>query len=1128
MNSNKILFHFLIFLLIISMGVVFSQQPLPTPDKSDPPEVWQQWRAKKHQLRKQLIGDHDWRKEGIHNGNQVSTVFYNYGTIGQPSNTASLVWPKGSGYDYGYEFGVLLASEVVDTNGVIRKIISEGLDYGGDTSPSGLPWGFEPLDGYARYEQPYIAMNDDKSTWPASWPNRPENWAGYWIAEYGLGVETADQESYFVMDDAANAEFSFWPDPINEPDRRGLGFEVEARGYQWHQTLAQDCIFFIYNIKNVGADTLDKVYLGMYGDPHIGGASDYGDDDGAWDTYYDMVFSWDHDFRGTPNAWLPGYLGYKFLESPGEPYDGIDNDDDGLVDESMQDDIDNDGDWNELTDDVGADGIDADKNRNRLQDGAEEWDRGEGDGVPTHGEPNFDETDLDEADQIGLTSFAVYEYATLVPSNDAATWNKMVSGVFDTTFAQNMDNVFQYASGPILMAPGDKRRFSITLFFGYDRADLFRSAETIQRIYNKGYRFTKAPEKSTVSAVAGDGRVTLYWDDFSEQSRDPIHGFDFAGYNIYRGTDEGLSDAFTITDAQGNPTLYKPIAQFNKAGDGWYGIHPVETENGIHFYMGENDDFGLRHSWVDSTVTNGQTYFYAVVAFDHGDSTNVAPTECAWEFEEYPAFSGIFYPTVNTAIVTPQAAAAGYVPPSIENNAVDHVGPGTGKVSVAFLDPDIVKEDHTYNITFDDSTANDTTFSLWDTDNLVTELLPVSIRFQYTAWDTLAANPTPTDSVRITTINLSNTNIIDNEFFQLLNADSSVEFPRDTTIYVLDLEKGWVVIKDTLELSVIERYYVKYQYYLISDSPYLQGEDENPYIDGFKIMIENDKLQVNKEESRFIEGDCNYNVDVKEYTNQGIPIPNDFLIVLTDTVASYSKNGNKPSKFLLLNSTDSTESDFVFQDADKDSAITDGDVLIPIIYVKGKMRGTWQARFWAPRDSIVLRDSVTAEGYPVYDKEGELRRIPVDTVFAQQLPPEPGDIFLMSIRKPFTHKDTYSFTTKRSYVVPERAKSELERIAVVPNPYVAASEYEIKPNLQSGRGDRLIYFIHLPAVCTIRIYTLAGELVQTLEHNSAFEDGSEAWNLLSKNQMDVAYGIYIYHVDAPGVGEHIDKFAVIK
>jgi len=1127
MNFRKILFHFFIFFLLAIMNVGIAQQKLQTPEKSDPPEVWQQWRSNKLMLRKQLIGDHDWRKEGIHNGNQVSTVFYNYGTIGQPSNTASLVWPKGSGYDYGYEFGVLLASEVVDTNGVIRKIISEGLDYGGDTSPSGLPWGFEPIEGYARYDQPFIAMNDDKSTWPKSWPNRPDNWDGHWIAEYGLDEETADQESYYVMDDAANAEYSYWPDPINDPDRRGLGFEVEARGYQWHQTLAQDCIFFIYNIKNVGADTLHKAYLGMYGDPHIGGANDYADDDAAWDTFYDMVYAWDHDFRGMPNAWLPGYLGYKFLESPGDPYDGIDNDSDGMLDESMQDNIDNDGDWDLLMDDVGADGINGDKNRNRIQDGAEEWDSGEGDGVPTHGEPNFDETDLDEADQIGLTSFAVYEYGSMVPSQDAATWNKMVSSVFDTTFAQTTDNVFQYASGPIVMAPGDKRRFSITLFFGYDKADLFRSAKTIQRIYNEGYRFTKAPEKPKVTAVAGDGRVTLYWDDFAELSRDPIHGYDFAGYNIYRGTDEGLSDAFTITDAQGNPTLYKPIAQSNVAGDGWYGVHPVETENGIHFYMGDDDETGLKHSWIDSSVTNGQTYYYAVVSFDHGDSNDVAPTECPWEFDEYPAFSGNFLPTVNTAIVTPQAAAAGYEPPSIENNNVDHIGPATGTVSVSFLDPNVVKENHVYKISFDDSTEVDTTFNLWDTNVLIAELLPVKIRYQYTAWDTLVVPPVPTDSVRKTTIKLSKSNIIDNELFQLFNADSSKEFPRDTTLYELDAQWGWIEIKDTLELPVDQQYYIKYQHYLIANSPYLDGSDNNPYIDGVKIRVKNDPLNINQQSCRFIQGNCNYNVKVQRYPNQGIGVPYDYAIVLTDTVATISKN-NKPSKFYVLNVTDSTEADFVFQDADKDSAISDGDIVIPLTYVDNRMRGTWQARFWAPKDSIVLKDSLNEEGYPVYDKEGELRRVPVDTVFAMQVPPEPGDIFLISINKPFSSRDVYSFTTKRSYVVPERAKSEMERIAVVPNPYVAASEFEIKPNLQSGRGDRLIYFIHLPAVCTIRIYTLAGELVQTLEHNSAFEDGSEAWNLLSKDQMDIAYGVYIYHVDAPDVGEHIGKFAVIK
>lgn len=1120
--------HFIISILFIQLSYATAQQLSPPPGKSGTPEQWEEWREQRKSLRKRLLGNHDWRKEGFHRGNQVSTVFYNYGTIGQPGNAASLVWPRGSGYDYGYEFGVLIAAEVTDTIGIRRHIISEGLDQGGDVSPSGLPWGFEPLEGYARYEQPFIAMSDAKDTWPQSWPNRPAEWDGAWIAEYGLDSETADQESYYVMDDAANAEFAFFPDPIGDPERRGLGVEVESRGYQWHQTLAQDCIFFIYNVKNVGADTLNKVYLGMYGDPHIGGANDYDDDDGAWDTFYDMVYAWDHDFRGKPNAWVPGYLGYKFLESPGEPYDLLDNDADGLVDESMQDDIDNEMDWNPLTDDVGADGISGDVNRNGIQDGIEVWDRGEGDGVPTHGEPNFDETDLDEADQIGLTSFAVYEYASMYPNKDESTWQLMVAGTFDTTFGQTKDNAFQYASGPIKMAPGDERRFSITLFFGYDLPDLFRSAKTVQRIYNEGYRFTKAPEKPSVTAVAGDGRVTLYWDDFAESSRDPIHGYDFAGYNIYRGTDHGLSDAYVITDNHGNPKLYKPIAQFNKPGDGWYGAHPIETTEGIHFFMGANDETPLEHSWTDSTVTNGQTYYYAVVSYDHGDSTDIPPTECDWVFDEYPPHSGIYYPTVNTAIVTPQAPAAGYVPPAIENEMVQHIGPATGKVAVDFIDPARVKDAHTYHISFDDSTTSDTTFSMWDADTSVTELKPVTIRYQYTAWDTTAYPPTPVDSVRVTTINLSNQYILNNDNFQLWTADLTYQFPNDTSLFVLDSPKGWVVIKDTVTISTSEQYYVKYQYYLIAESPHLDGSDNNPYVDGIRIRVDNDPLAPDQENSRFINGNSNYEGLVNRYSNQGVEVPYDYYIVLTDTVAAYSLNGNKPSKFYVVNVTDSVESPFIFNDSDQDSAISDGDVISPITYVNNRPRGTWQVKFRAPLDSIVTKDSLDAQGYPVKDKEGEVVKVPIDTIFVDKIAPEAGDIFQIHTTKPFSRKDRFSFTTQEAYIAAQKASSELDRIAVVPNPYVGASEFEIKPNLQSGRGERLLHFIHLPAKCTIRIYTLAGELVQVLEHDSVFEDGSESWNLLSKDQMEIAYGVYIFHVDAPGVGEHIGKFAVIK
>ena len=57
---------------------------------------------------------------------------------------------------------------------------------------------------------------------------------------------------------------------------------------------------------------------------------------------------------------------------------------------------------------------------------------------------------------------------------------------------------------------------------------------------------------------------------------------------------------------------------------------------------------------------------------------------------------------------------------------------------------------------------------------------------------------------------------------------------------------------------------------------------------------------------------------------------------------------------------------------------------------------------------------------------------------------------------------------------------------------------------------------------------MSGERVQTIEHNAAIDNGLETWDLLSKDNLSVAYGVYIYHVEALGIGEHIGKFALIK
>ena len=117
---------------------------------------------------------------------------------------------------------------------------------------------------------------------------------------------------------------------------------------------------------------------------------------------------------------------------------------------------------------------------------------------------------------------------------------------------------------------------------------------------------------------------------------------------------------------------------------------------------------------------------------------------------------------------------------------------------------------------------------------------------------------------------------------------------------------------------------------------------------------------------------------------------------------------------------------------------------------------------------------------------------------------------------------------KSSKISEDEANKELDDIRVVPNPYIAAASWEPRNTYTSGRGPREIHFINLPSKCTIRIFNVSGALVKKIDHETSFEDGTEIWDVLSDEKFEIAYGIYVYHVDAPGIGQKTGTFAIIK
>jgi len=126
------------------------------------------------------------------------------------------------------------------------------------------------------------------------------------------------------------------------------------------------------------------------------------------------------------------------------------------------------------------------------------------------------------------------------------------------------------------------------------------------------------------------------------------------------------------------------------------------------------------------------------------------------------------------------------------------------------------------------------------------------------------------------------------------------------------------------------------------------------------------------------------------------------------------------------------------------------------------------------------------------------------------------------------------------------AKSDMEDVHVVPNPYVGQSKFDGKRE-DDDKGDksRRIWFVNLPEKCTIKIFTLAGDLVDEIKHDGAgIEDiisvskaasegvaasGMEPWDLLSKNNQIIAAGVYLFSVKDHDSGDKkVGKFVIIK
>jgi len=1021
-----------------------------------------------------------------------------------------------------------------------------------DRNPTGtVEWGFYPVFGYFNEGQEYPAMSNDPQTYPVSgWPFRGSetHWSGNWDGRYGQGQIRADLETYFVANDAHDQEYlgpedkaKYYPRPGRfigdiRPDVTiqaglpwgGLGLRVEQRGYQWNNPQARDAIFWEYTISNISDYDLPKVAFGYWVDNAIGHDAD--DELGFFDKKIDLAYSW--DINGVGRGGLKtGTMGFAYLESPGLAYDGIDNDEDGLIDEQRDNiavtkvgptagindlnlfldtyklkaedlkehwDADEDQDWMDgiddngdgiyqtsefAGDDIGLDGIGPGEINYTGPDidGSEcnhKPDFIEGQGC----EPNFAFTDVTESDMVGLTSFMLFPVQPKVPPytkwfrNDRSMWDIIGQDTL-VEYLGNISNLIEtFASGPFPLYQGRSERISMSELHSYDPLEglnsathsapaLYEQKRIVQVIYEKDYQFAKPPLMPKLTATAGDGKVILTWDNRADTQTKDAF---LKNKNDFEGYKIFRATDKKMSDAEVITDGYG-TPMFKKP------VFQCDLIDGIRGFtnfgmvngVGYNlgHDSGLVHHFIDTNVQNGRTYYYAIVAYDYG-APDIAPGIA-------PSENNVIIDLDEAENVKGIGRNVQIVVPHQKAagfippsvELVDSLTNGTGTISLEILAEGSLKYDHEYVVKFGVDT------------------LEKASHYQH-------GYKYINNSMKIYDVTADNTQVY---------ADVPESFAFSNLVF--DDAGGYWVINTDSEIST-------------------------DIFDGLRMTLSGQvkKAVWNNKESGWLVGKSP--IFVQPSVSESKFFPWDYDIVFTETPsykgrispqAIKNEAGKRISRNDLL-----TGQHFNFYVINKTFKDADGNYeLLDLIVHDLDKNGEFD----------MLKDRVFCG--PVNSKgwwAGTAFLIDFRGVGSAEKLPSPGDVYRVRYSRPFTADDGFSFIIRKGEGLDKVAlKESMKDIKVVPNPYVATNAMETAVGNPLLNQRRSLMFIHIPAQCSIKIFTVSGILVDEIDVNNANDDGIVHWNLQTMEGLEVAAGMYVYQVKSSETGdEKFGKFAIIK
>ena len=1152
----------------------------------------------------------DYEKKAIMDGNEVAITAFNYGLLGGVGEVRGN-WPRGSNSFYVGDVLPVLAAEVpIDLDGdsepdtlIHHVVTTRGPGNRGIPSEPGMPgvaWTMEAKPGFASDRvredtgdpNDRLALSTDRQTWPDFWPDQPtwidpSSGRADWNGFFGRDQFNADLESYFWTDDhndrALQSRYGFVPDETRA-GRGGLGLEMKVRGLQWSQFLAQDAIFWLYEITNSSTTTYPRVSVGLTAGTLAGGDGDSQDDLAFFDQANRIVYSWDFNNRGNQGQPV-GYVGYGFLESPGNDANGIDDDGDGdpLTDlgtnidgvpyitptQAGQNNVFTVGDFfprtlaagdpliliDEATGARSVEYVPASGTVTVVSQG-----RSYTIGVGTV----LQEREIEIASQSGAVQLVT----------EKNLLDEDLDGLIDEDETLHFERRAQAFTGEIILLPalrfmdyvgfaaatrGRQPTEADSLSFGLKNPLIDEARD--DGIDNDG-DWVAASDDVGADGQAGTG-------DAGEGDGQPSPGEpNFDALDVTESDQVGLSsffyfvpsNAFPLSNAERvwdgmtpgffttNEELMEQQAAGGVDGDfvfgsGYFRLEPGQTLRFTLALVFGNDLEDITTNAITIQEIYDRNYQFArppdrptlraipgdgqvTLYWDSAAERSVDPI-LGDDFEGYRLFKSTdpFFRDVET--VTDASGNDALRVPFAQFDRAD----GIEGLYIS-SDPRV------RGVPFDLGEDTGLRYSLVDS------LVDNGQRYYYaiTAYDTGSPDFFPAENDVPVSIREDGTLFTGSNVVEVIpnapvagyvagRVEGEVEHtagPGTGDVFVEVLDPGMLLDGARYTLTFSDDEPAADSFFVARDGvPVAEGaigEAAAIVFDGLRVAFNNDETRVDQDSTGWVDpagltDTFTGLINVLEWKYFGTAVPYDYEIRFDDEFVGMSIGGfllgnsvfdsptavAVPTNFTVRNTTLDRDAEFVFYESDA---------------------ATRNGRLDAYGEFIFIYETIDGERTPTYIVRGDPE---LDGTPSGSFPGE-GDVFELVTRKPFSARDRFALSTVASTTDDALAQQQLDRIRVVPNPYVAAASWErpLPPTVTSGRGERRIDFIHLPAGSRVRIYNVRGALIRELLHDGDIDDGTVSWDLRTREGLETAYGVYYYHVEAPGVGEKTGQLALIK